>query len=77
MNFRVFVFSANAVFGYKFINGMIFNVSYFSEYVFVILVEKYRDAKSVEEKRNLINDFVDAANKAMGTIEPIDANDIL
>lgn len=42
-----------------------------------ILGEKYRDAKSVEEKRNLINDFVDAANKATGTVEPIDANDIL
>ena len=42
-----------------------------------ILGEKYRDAKSVEEKRKLINDFIDATNKATGTIEPIDANDIL
>lgn len=42
-----------------------------------ILGEKYRDAKSVEEERKLINDFIDATNKATGNIEPIEANDIL
>lgn len=42
-----------------------------------ILGEKYRDAKSVDEERKLINDFIDATNKATGTIEPVDANDIL
>lgn len=42
-----------------------------------ILGEKYRDAKSVDEERKLINDFIDATNKATGTIEPIDVNDIL
>ena len=42
-----------------------------------ILGEKYRDAKSVDEERKLINDFIDATNKATGAIEPVDANDIL